>query len=115
MSTSLPSRPLRGRMLAPRGEQEKTTGVEREEEAENTNPSSSETSRIGSDDDWKLVLAPSIRAGMLDPFETHPRTSVTGIDVLMKHCTYHSLPNTSFMIQLIISTASGRCTSWLSK
>jgi hypothetical protein len=43
-------------------------------------------SQSGSEEDWSLVLPASLRAELLDPFQTHPETKVKGIDVLMKHC-----------------------------
>ena len=39
-----------------------------------------------SEEDWSFVLPASLRAELLDPFQTHPETKVKGIDVLMKHC-----------------------------
>jgi hypothetical protein len=38
------------------------------------------------EEDWSFVLPASLRAELLDPFQTHPKTKVKGVDVLMKHC-----------------------------
>jgi hypothetical protein len=45
-------------------------------------------SQSGSEDDYpfSFVLPASLRAELLDPFQTHPETKLKEIDVLMKHC-----------------------------
>jgi hypothetical protein len=48
-------------------------------------------SESGSEEDWCLALPASLRAELLDPFQTHPETKVKGIDFLMKHCPTPSL------------------------
>ena len=41
---------------------------------------------IESEGDWTFALPNSLRAELLDPFQTHPGSRLKGIDVLMKHC-----------------------------
>ena len=86
-SSSRKSVPARTRALAPKANQQQSSGSEYPSNSVSSSQSESEW-------DWKGSLPRSLSAEMLDPFETHPESKVAGIDVLMKHCSLsHSSTN----------------------
>lgn len=50
--------------------------------------SSASTSQSEMEWDWRVALPRSLKAELLDPFQTYPESRVQGIDVLMKYCMF---------------------------
>lgn len=54
--------------------------------SENRSPFSSSSASLSEEEwDWKIALPRSLRAELLDPFQTYPESRVQGVDVLMKY------------------------------